>query len=88
MQAFRLTRAIACVRISTHANLSARAICRMHEKSYSAEKVLFIEYSSFYPLNNVVYVNSVSLDTRANRTRKIVHTCDLQHMCRFAHEKD
>ena len=28
------------------------------------------------------------LDTRANRTRKIVHTCDLQHACRFAHEKD
>ena len=36
---FRLTRAIA--RVSTHANLSARAICRTHEKSYSAEKVLF-----------------------------------------------
>ena len=28
------------------------------------------------------------LDTRENRTRKIVHTCDLQHVCRFAHEKD
>ena len=28
------------------------------------------------------------LDTRANRTRKIVHTCDLQHTCHFAHEKD
>ena len=28
------------------------------------------------------------LDTRANRTRKIVHTCDLQHARRFAHEKD
>ena len=28
------------------------------------------------------------LDTRANRTRKIVHMCDLQHACRFAHEKD
>ena len=26
---------------SIHANLSARAICRTHEKSYSAEKVLF-----------------------------------------------
>ena len=26
-----------------------RAICRTHEKSYSAEKVLFIEYSSFNP---------------------------------------
>ena len=38
----------ACV--STRANLSARAICRMHEKSYSAEKDLFIEYSSFNPL--------------------------------------
>ena len=44
---FRLTRAIARVRVSTRANLSARAICRTHEKSYSAEKVLFIEYSSF-----------------------------------------
>ena len=32
---FRLTCTI------THANLSARAICRTHEKSYSAEKVLF-----------------------------------------------
>ena len=32
------------------ANLSARAICHTHEKSYSAEKVLFIEYSSFNPL--------------------------------------
>ena len=42
---FRLTRAIARAR----ANLSARAICRTHEKSYSAEKVLFIEYSSFNP---------------------------------------
>ena len=38
---FRLTRAIARARASTRANLSARAICRMHEKSYSAEKVLF-----------------------------------------------
>ena len=28
------------------------------------------------------------LDTRANHTRKIVHTCDLQHACCFAHEKD
>ena len=27
------------------------------------------------------------LDTRANRTCKIVHTCDLKHACRFAHEK-
>ena len=27
------------------------------------------------------------LDTRANRMRKIVHTCDLQHTCCFAHEK-
>ena len=27
-------------------------------------------------------------DMRANRTRKIVHTCDLQHACCFAHEKD
>ena len=44
---FRLTRAIA--HISTCANLSARAICRTHEKSYSAEKVLFIEYCSFNP---------------------------------------
>ena len=39
----------ACNRTRTHANLSARAICRTHEKSYSAEKVLFIEYSSFNP---------------------------------------
>ena len=36
---FRLTRVIA--RVSIRANLSARAICRTHEKSYSAEKVLF-----------------------------------------------
>ena len=36
---FRLMRAIA--RVSTHTNLSAHAICRTHEKSYSAEKVLF-----------------------------------------------
>ena len=28
------------------------------------------------------------LDTRANRTPKIVHTCDLQHTCCFAHKKD
>ena len=28
------------------------------------------------------------LDTRANRTRRIVHACDLQHACCFAHEKD
>ena len=28
------------------------------------------------------------VDTRANRTRKIVHTSDLQHTCRFAHEKN
>ena len=27
------------------------------------------------------------LDTRANHTRKIVHTCDLQHAC-CAHEND
>ena len=31
------------------ANLSARAICRTHEKSYLAEKVLFIGYSSLNP---------------------------------------
>ena len=36
---FRLTRVIA--RVSIRANLSARAICRTHEKSYSTEKVLF-----------------------------------------------
>ena len=35
---FRLTRAIARANVSTSANLSARAICRTHEKSYSAEK--------------------------------------------------
>ena len=46
---FRLTRAIARARVSTRANLSARAICRTHEKLYSAEKILFIEYSSFNP---------------------------------------
>ena len=46
---FRLTRAIARAQVSTRANLSARAVCRTHEKSYSAEKVLFIEYSSFNP---------------------------------------
>ena len=42
---FRLTRAIARAR----ANLSARAICRTHETSYSAEKVLFhrIFFQSF-----------------------------------------
>ena len=28
------------------------------------------------------------LDTRANHTRKIVHTWDLQLVCCFAHEKD
>ena len=28
------------------------------------------------------------LDTCVNRTHKIVHKCDLQHECRFAHEKD
>ena len=28
------------------------------------------------------------LDTHVNRTRKIVHMCDLQHTCCFAHEKD
>ena len=38
---FLLTRAIAHARVSTHANLTACAICRTHEKSYSAEKVLF-----------------------------------------------
>ena len=38
---FRLTCAIARTHVSTHANLSAHAICRTHEKSYSAEKVLF-----------------------------------------------
>ena len=38
---FRLTRAIARARVNTRANLSAHAICRTHEKSYSAEKVLF-----------------------------------------------
>ena len=63
-----MTRAVARAHISLRANLSARAICRTHEKSYSAEKVLFIEYSSFNPsfmftsaiLDNAVYVNSVS----------------------------
>ena len=50
---FRLTRAIAHACVSTRANLSARAICRTHEKSYSAEKVLFIEYSSF---NNPLFM--------------------------------
>ena len=44
---FHLTCAIA--HVSTHANVSAIAICRTHEKSYSAEKVLLIEYSSFNP---------------------------------------
>ena len=39
----------ACDRTRTRANLSAHAICHTHEKSYSAEKVLFIEYSSFNP---------------------------------------
>ena len=47
---FRLTSVIARAHVSTRANLSAHAICRTHEKSYSAEKVLFIEYSSFNPL--------------------------------------
>ena len=28
------------------------------------------------------------LDTCAIHTHKIVHTCDLQHACRFAHGKD
>ena len=28
------------------------------------------------------------LDTRVNHTRKIVHTCDLQHTCCFANKKD
>ena len=28
------------------------------------------------------------IDARANRTRKMVHTCDLQHACCFAHKKD
>ena len=28
------------------------------------------------------------LDMHVNRMRKIVHTCDLQHACRFAHGKD
>ena len=37
----------AIAHVSTRANLSAREICRTHEKSYSAEKILFIEYSSF-----------------------------------------
>ena len=31
---------------------------------------------------------NVPLDTHANRTCKIVHTCDLQHACCFAHKKD
>ena len=39
----------ACDRTRTRANLSARAICRTHEKSYSGEKILFIEYSSLNP---------------------------------------
>ena len=41
LRPFRLTRTIARARVSTRANLSAHAICRTHEKSYSAEKVLF-----------------------------------------------
>ena len=28
------------------------------------------------------------LDTCVNHTHKIVHTCDLQHACCFAHKKD
>ena len=28
------------------------------------------------------------IDARANRARKMVHTCDLQHACCFAHKKD
>ena len=28
------------------------------------------------------------LDMCANRTRNIVHMCDLQHACCFAHKKD
>ena len=40
LRSFRLTHAIACAHVSTHTNLSARAISRTHEKSYSAEKVL------------------------------------------------
>ena len=38
---FRLMRAITRARISTRADLSVLAICRMHEKLCSAEKVLF-----------------------------------------------
>ena len=59
LRPFHLTRAIAHAHVSTRvstrvstcvstrANLSAHVMCRTHEKSYSAEKVLFIEYSSF-----------------------------------------
>ena len=64
---FHLTCAIAHACVSTRANLSARTICRTHEKSYSAEKVLLHRiFQSFHfclrapSLNNVVHVNSVS----------------------------
>ena len=38
---FRLMRVITHAHVSTRANQSTRAICCTHEKSYSAEKVLF-----------------------------------------------
>ena len=71
-----------------------RAICRTHEKSYLAEKVLFIEYSSFNPsfmftsttLNNAVYVNSVlqALFTTARRPPNTEDRFCQVFLCRFS----
>ena len=35
-----------------------------------------------------LFLSFSDLDTRANHTHKIVHMCDLQHACCFAHKKD
>ena len=48
------------------------------------------EKSSIVPVIYLVVMADQfnGLDTSANRTRKIVHTCNLQHACCFAHKKD
>ena len=36
----------------------------------------------------ILAIGSSLLDTHAIRMCEINHTCDLQHLCRFAHKKD
>ena len=57
--------------------MSGRSVCEFWKKFK-----LFLSHF-------VVMADQFSgLDARVNRMRKIVHTCDLQHTCCFAHEKD